>query len=96
MLIFRQKKFWLLPVLILVLLAADALFLGRDGAIHLGGAGEPFPSFRTETLDGRAVTDEIFAGKTTAVCAILQALANRGGEVGAFKCGPDYIDPMFH
>lgn len=35
-------------------------------------------------------------GKTTVVCAILQALKNRGYDVAAFKCGPDYIDPMFH
>ena len=35
-------------------------------------------------------------GKTTVVCAILQALKNRGCDVAAFKCGPDYIDPMFH
>lgn len=35
-------------------------------------------------------------GKTTVVCAILQALKNRGHEVASFKCGPDYIDPMFH
>lgn len=35
-------------------------------------------------------------GKTTAVCGILQALVNRGIRTGAFKCGPDYIDPMFH
>ena len=35
-------------------------------------------------------------GKTTVVCAILQALKNRGLDVGSCKCGPDYIDPMFH
>ena len=35
-------------------------------------------------------------GKTTVVCGILQALVNRNMKVGAFKCGPDYIDPMFH
>lgn len=36
------------------------------------------------------------AGKTTIVCATLGALKNRGLETRAFKCGPDYIDPMFH
>lgn len=35
-------------------------------------------------------------GKTTMVCGILQALKNRGEKVCSFKCGPDYIDPMFH
>ena len=36
------------------------------------------------------------SGKTTAVCAILTLLARRGIAVTACKCGPDYIDPMFH
>lgn len=36
------------------------------------------------------------SGKTTIVCAILQAFVNRGLKTAAFKCGPDYIDPMFH
>jgi cobyrinic acid a,c-diamide synthase len=35
-------------------------------------------------------------GKTTVCCALLQALVNRGIRPAAFKCGPDYIDPMFH
>lgn len=35
-------------------------------------------------------------GKTSVVCAVLQALVNRRMRVASFKCGPDYIDPMFH
>ncbi len=35
-------------------------------------------------------------GKTTITCGILQALADRGVNTASFKCGPDYIDPMFH
>ena len=35
-------------------------------------------------------------GKTTVTCAILQALVNTGVPVAAAKCGPDYIDPMYH
>ena len=35
-------------------------------------------------------------GKTTVACAILQALKVRGISCVSYKCGPDYIDPMFH
>lgn len=35
-------------------------------------------------------------GKTTVTCAVLQTLVNRKMRVASFKCGPDYIDPMFH
>lgn len=35
-------------------------------------------------------------GKTTVTCGILKALINRNVKTAAFKCGPDYIDPMFH
>ena len=36
------------------------------------------------------------SGKTTITCGILQSLVNRKLKVASFKCGPDYIDPMFH
>ena len=35
-------------------------------------------------------------GKTTVTCALLCALKSRGIDIASFKCGPDYIDPMFH
>lgn len=35
-------------------------------------------------------------GKTVMVCALLAALRQQGFSPCAFKCGPDYIDPMFH
>lgn len=36
------------------------------------------------------------SGKTLITCALLQACKDRGMPLSAFKCGPDYIDPMFH
>lgn len=36
------------------------------------------------------------SGKTLLVCGILKALKARNIRAAAFKCGPDYIDPMFH
>lgn len=36
------------------------------------------------------------SGKTTVTCGLLQAFLNRGKNIASFKCGPDYIDPMFH
>ena len=32
------------------------------------------------------------SGKTTVTCALLRLLAN----ASAVKCGPDFIDPLFH
>ena len=36
------------------------------------------------------------SGKTTITCALLQSLKEQGIPVVSYKCGPDYIDPMFH
>ena len=36
------------------------------------------------------------SGKTMITCALLQLLKDRGKNVSSYKCGPDYIDPMFH
>ena len=36
------------------------------------------------------------SGKTSLTCALLQAALNLGVDPCAFKCGPDYIDPLFH
>lgn len=35
-------------------------------------------------------------GKTTVVCGLLGALQRKGVNPSVFKCGPDFIDPMFH
>jgi len=36
------------------------------------------------------------SGKTMITCLLLEALKNKGEKVASCKCGPDYIDPMFH
>ena len=36
------------------------------------------------------------SGKTSVVVGLLSLLQKKGYNVGSFKCGPDYIDPMFH
>lgn len=36
------------------------------------------------------------SGKTTITCGLLSALKAQGMKPCSFKCGPDYIDPMFH
>ncbi len=36
------------------------------------------------------------SGKTTITCGVLAALKKENIRIQAYKCGPDYIDPMFH
>lgn len=36
------------------------------------------------------------SGKTTITCSMIKCLKDKGINIASFKCGPDYIDPMFH
>lgn len=36
------------------------------------------------------------SGKTLITCGIMKALKDKGLSVHGMKCGPDFIDPMFH
>ena len=36
------------------------------------------------------------SGKTAAACALMAAYQAQNKKVSSCKCGPDYIDPMFH
>ncbi len=36
------------------------------------------------------------SGKTLITCGLLGLLKKKGFRTGSFKCGPDFIDPMFH
>lgn len=36
------------------------------------------------------------SGKTVITCGLMQLLKQKGRRVAGFKCGPDYIDPLFH
>lgn len=35
-------------------------------------------------------------GKTTITCGLISALRSKIAQISSFKCGPDYIDPIFH
>ena len=36
------------------------------------------------------------SGKTMITCGLLQIFKENGEDISSCKCGPDYIDPLFH
>ena len=36
------------------------------------------------------------SGKTLITCGLLRLLTRQELRIASFKCGPDFIDPMFH
>lgn len=36
------------------------------------------------------------SGKTMITCAVIELCKRKNLKIASFKCGPDYIDPMFH
>ena len=50
-----------------------------------------------ETLEGPVlILAGAGSGKTTVTCGLLHLLKKKGLHPVSMKCGPDFIDPMFH
>ena len=73
--------------------------VGKDTREGSGGTVPASPGTVPEAAPpGRILISAMGSGsgKTVVTCGLLTALKTRGVGCEAMKCGPDYIDPMFH
>ena len=76
----------------------------RTGSLELHFAGSGAPRETAEDLKDDSITLPRLmitapgsgSGKTLITCGLLRLLKRHAMKPAAFKCGPDYIDPMFH
>ena len=91
-----QQEFADLSVMLIENAAARAAARTGKGAL-LYTAQQPYSGAQSVAAPRILVAAPASGtGKTTIVCGLLQALIRRGMRPLACKCGPDYIDPMFH
>ena len=81
-------------------------FGGTSGNIRRSMRKGVMKQEKRDVQDAKARSDKIpriliaapgsGSGKSAVTCALMAAFLQEGIQVAACKCGPDYIDPMFH
>ena len=97
---FAGERFSALSVLLVraEVPASPGTVPAAPGAVPAASGADPASPGSGPEAAGRIMIAAMASGsgKTVLTAGLLRALALRGISVEAMKCGPDYIDPMFH